>query len=101
MSVSNSEAKTLREYLLNKHGMIFASAGTAHFHNQFVAKMNRILPEVRPVPIPLDDTIHRVPFALSKFPYVVPHGGKEPLGWNHAVGFSFIALGAFFIFQKW
>src|SRR4051794_9769969 len=26
---------------------------------------------------------------------------KEPLGWNHAVGFSLIALGAFFIFQKW
>lgn len=24
---------------------------------------------------------------------------KEPLGWNHALGFSFIALGAFFIFQ--
>ena len=26
---------------------------------------------------------------------------KEPLGWNHAVGFSLIALGGFFIFQKW
>lgn len=26
---------------------------------------------------------------------------KEPLGWNHAVGFSLIALGAFFVFQKW
>ncbi len=26
---------------------------------------------------------------------------KESLGWNHLVGFSFIALGAFFIFQKW
>ncbi|HSI40558.1 MAG TPA: DMT family protein [Xanthobacteraceae bacterium] len=26
---------------------------------------------------------------------------KEPLGWNHLIGFSFIALGAFFIFQKW
>jgi len=26
---------------------------------------------------------------------------KEPLGWNHAVGFAFIALGAWFIFQKW
>ncbi|MFG1425819.1 DMT family protein [Roseixanthobacter glucoisosaccharinicivorans] len=25
---------------------------------------------------------------------------KEPLGWNHAVGFSFIAFGAFFIFHK-
>ena len=26
---------------------------------------------------------------------------KEPLGWNHAVGFALIAAGAFFIFQKW
>ena len=26
---------------------------------------------------------------------------KEPLGWNHALGFAFIALGAWFIFQKW
>src|SRR3954447_23371641 len=26
---------------------------------------------------------------------------KEPFGWNHAIGFSFIALGAFFVFQKW
>jgi uncharacterized protein (DUF486 family) len=25
---------------------------------------------------------------------------KEPLGWNHALGFAFIALGAFFIFHK-
>jgi len=26
---------------------------------------------------------------------------KEPLTWNHAIGFAFIALGAFFIFHKW
>ena len=26
---------------------------------------------------------------------------KEPLGWNHALGFALIALGAFFVFQKW
>lgn len=26
---------------------------------------------------------------------------KEPLTWNHAVGFGFIAAGAFFIFHKW
>lgn len=26
---------------------------------------------------------------------------KEPLGWNHLLGFGFIALGAFFIFHKW
>jgi uncharacterized protein (DUF486 family) len=26
---------------------------------------------------------------------------KEPLGWNHALGFALIAAGAFFVFQKW
>ncbi|QTL03713.1 DMT family protein [Aquabacter sp. L1I39] len=25
---------------------------------------------------------------------------KEPLGWNHAVGFAFIIAGAYFIFHK-
>jgi uncharacterized protein (DUF486 family) len=26
---------------------------------------------------------------------------KEPVSWNHGVGFALIALGAFFVFQKW
>jgi uncharacterized protein len=26
---------------------------------------------------------------------------KEPLGWNHAVGFALICAGAFFVFHKW
>jgi uncharacterized protein len=26
---------------------------------------------------------------------------KEGLGWNHAIGFALIALGAWFVFQKW
>jgi len=26
---------------------------------------------------------------------------KEPLSWNHLVGFGFIATGAFFIFHRW
>lgn len=26
---------------------------------------------------------------------------NEPVGWNHAVGFTLIAVGAFFVFQKW
>ena len=26
---------------------------------------------------------------------------KEPLGWNHALCFLFIAIGAFLIFHKW
>ena len=82
LSVSNNEVKVLREYLVEKHGLLFASSGSRDFHNQFLALMNRVLPEVRPVPVPLDDSIHRVPFAIPSIPYVVPHGGKEPLGWS-------------------
>lgn len=26
---------------------------------------------------------------------------KESLGWNHALGFALIALGAFFVFHEW
>jgi uncharacterized protein len=26
---------------------------------------------------------------------------REPLMWNHLIGFAFIAVGAFFIFHKW
>ncbi len=26
---------------------------------------------------------------------------KEPLAWNHALGFLFVAVGAFLIFHKW
>ncbi|PWB65203.1 MAG: hypothetical protein C3F17_04665 [Bradyrhizobiaceae bacterium] len=26
---------------------------------------------------------------------------REPLAWNHLVGFGLIAAGAFFVFQKW
>ena len=26
---------------------------------------------------------------------------KEPLAWNHLLGFAFIAAGGFFIFHKW
>lgn len=82
LSVANNEIKTLREYLLDKHGMVFASSGSPHFHNQFMSLMSRVLPDIRPVPVPMDDTIHRVPFAIPSFPYVVPHGGREPLGWS-------------------
>jgi hypothetical protein len=82
LSLANNEVKILREYLIDKHGMIFASSGSQHFHNQFIALMQRVLPDVRPVPVPLDDTIHRVPFAVPTLPYVVPHGGKDALGWS-------------------
>jgi hypothetical protein len=82
ISLSNSEVRILRDYLLRKHGMIMAdNCGSRHFHNQFLSMMSRVLPEIRPVPVPLDDLIHRVPYQLPFLPYVAPHGGKEALGW--------------------
>ena len=35
-------------------------------------------------------------FAIFSVTYL-----KEPLSWNHAIGFTLIAGGAFFIFHKW
>ncbi|MDB5388512.1 MAG: hypothetical protein JWM11_4158 [Planctomycetaceae bacterium] len=84
ISISESERKILREYLLDKHGMIFCdNGGSRHFHNQFVAMMNYVLEgKVEPVAVPLDDPIHSVPYRIPFLPYVAPHGGKEALGWK-------------------
>lgn len=82
VSTSKTDERTLREYLLDKHGMLFASAGSSTFDSQFKALMNRVLPEVRPVPIPLDDKIHRVPYPIPFFPYAAPHGEKLAWGWK-------------------
>ncbi len=83
ITLSSSEAKILREYLLEKHGMLFGdNGGSGHFHNQFFAMMREVLPNVEPVHIPLDDVIHRVPYPLPFLPYVAPHGGREAWGWK-------------------
>jgi hypothetical protein len=82
ISLSNNDVKILSEYLTDKHGMLFIdNGGSRHFHNQAMAMMNRVLPGIRPVPVPLDDRIHRIPHAIPFLPYVAPHGGKEALGW--------------------
>lgn len=84
ISISESERKILREYLLDKHGMIFCdNGGSRHFHNQFVAMMDYVLEgKVESVAVPLDDPIHSVPYRIPFLPYVAPHGGKEALGWK-------------------
>ncbi|WMT76787.1 DMT family protein [Bradyrhizobium sp. Ash2021] len=44
----------------------------------------------------MQEVITLVVFACFSVLYL-----KEPLGWNHALGFGFIAVGAFLIFHKW
>jgi hypothetical protein len=82
IALTNSEVRILRDYLVTKHGMLFGdNGGSRRFHHQFLALMHRVLPNVAPVPVPLDDVIHRVPYTIPFLPYVSPHGGKEALGW--------------------
>jgi len=83
ISLSKNEIGILREFLLEKHGMVFGdNGGSGHFHNQFLSMMRRVLPTVDPVPVPLDDVIHRIPYQVPFLPYVAPHGGQVALGWK-------------------
>jgi hypothetical protein len=83
ISLSKSEIKILREYLLDHHGMLFGdNGGSGHFHNQFLGLLRQVLPNVEPVRVPLDDVIHRVPYQIPFLPYVAPHGGRDALGWK-------------------
>lgn len=44
----------------------------------------------------IQEVVTLLVFAVFSYFYL-----GEDLGWNHLIGFSLIALGAFFIFQKW
>ena len=80
--VSDGDVDTLREYLINNHGMLFAdNGGSGGWHEQFFNLMRRVLPNIKPVPVPLDHAIHRVPYEIPFMPYVAPHGGRDAWGW--------------------
>jgi hypothetical protein len=77
-----AEKKLLKQYLLEKSGMILGdNLGGGSFHNQFIQTMREVT-GVQEVPIPRDDYIHRSPFLLPTLPIVVAHGGTIPLGWK-------------------
>ena len=80
--ISDTEIKILREYLTDKHGMIFAdNGGSSGWEREFVSVMQRVLPTVEPISVYLDHPIHRTPYLLPKLPYVVKHGRSDALGW--------------------
>lgn len=84
ITLSKSEIKILREYLLDKHGMLFAdNGGSSGWHSQLFTMMRQVVPELEPVKIPLDDVIHRIPYQIPFLPYVAPHGGRDAWGWKH------------------
>ena len=76
---------------------VMASWGIAFVEYWFAVPANRIGSAVYSAAElkTLQEVITLLVFAVFSVLYL-----KEPLGWNHAVGFSLIAAGAFFIFQK-
>jgi uncharacterized protein (DUF486 family) len=78
--------------------VIFISWGIAFFEYCLMVPANRIghaafsAAQLKTI----QEVITLLVFALFSVFYL-----KEPLSWNHALGFGFIALGAYFIFHKW
>ena len=78
--------------------VVLASWGIAFFEYTLMVPANRIghgyfsAAELKTI----QEVITLTVFAVFSVTYL-----KEPLSWNHLVGFGFIAAGAFFIFHKW
>jgi len=79
ITLSSVDTGILRAYLTEKHGMLFAdNGGSFGWHSQFFSLMEKVLPKVKPQPVPLDHPVHSgVPF----LPVVAPHGGRTAWGW--------------------
>jgi uncharacterized protein (DUF486 family) len=75
---------------------VLASWGIAFVEYWFAVPANRIGSAVYTAAElkTMQEVITLLVFAVFSVLYL-----REPLGWNHAIGFSLIAAGAFFIFQ--
>lgn len=78
--------------------VILASWGIAFFEYWLAVPANRWGSEVYSAAQlkTIQEVITLTVFAAFSVLYL-----KEPLGWNHALGFASIAFGAFLIFHKW
>jgi uncharacterized protein (DUF486 family) len=79
-------------------GVILASWGIAFIEYCFAVPANRYGNAVYSAAQlkTMQEVITLLVFAGFAIVYL-----KEPIGWNHLVGFALIAAGAFFIFTKW
>jgi uncharacterized protein len=77
--------------------VILVSWGIAFFEYMLQVPANRIGAQVMSAAQlkTIQEVITLSVFAIFSVTYL-----KEPLTWNHALGFGFIALGAYFIFHR-
>ena len=79
-------------------GVILVSWGIAFIEYCFAVPANRYGNAVYSAAElkTMQEVITLLVFAVFSLLYL-----KEPIGWNHLIGFALISAGAFFIFQKW
>lgn len=84
IDVSKKELEVLREYLLERSGMLFADNGGGYFHHAFDRLVRRLFPRGPWIDIPDDDEIYCCYYEL---PYGAPplwhHSGTRALGIKH------------------
>ena len=82
--VSSREVEVLRQYLIDRHGMILAdNCGSPQWGRRFREVMHQVLPHIQPAYVPLDDTIFQRPYPLEALPYASPHDPPmQAMGWN-------------------
>jgi hypothetical protein len=84
MNMSQREIKTLRWYMLQEGGMIFADNGGGNFDNALRSLMRRVLPEKPWIDISNDDIIYRQPYRFAHgAPPLWHHSGTRAKGIKH------------------
>jgi uncharacterized protein (DUF486 family) len=79
--------------------VVLASWGIAFFEYCFQVPANRLGAQAGLATAELK-TIQEV-ITLGVFTLFAVYYLGEPLRWNHAVGFAFVAVGAVFVFKPW
>jgi len=81
ISISDAEAKALREYCVRECGLLFIDNGGGHFDGSVRNMLRKVFPGKSLVDVPNDDPIHQRPYM---FPDGAPpfwhHSGYRPLG---------------------
>jgi len=83
--LSAAEARILREYLLERGGMIFADNGGGRFNGSFRRMMAKVLEGVPYywIDIPNDHPVYRAKFLLNGAPPLWAHSGSRAAGIVH------------------
>jgi hypothetical protein len=84
ISLSQKDIKTLRWYLTDEGGMLFADNGGGNFNSSIRSVIRRVFPERQFIDIANDDIIYQTPYYFPDgAPRLFHHSGDRALGINY------------------